>query len=340
MAIATKNTFNMNLADGTAVPTPKPLTAITKETNFVAKAGTGKVLPTPRRNRVRKGSDSENYGINIMLFGPVGSGKTRALVGLLKKGLKVLCLISDIGNNGIITVKLALKQEGLSHLLDNLTFIALNGHKEVSEFLDEPAAFWPEIYDEGIDVLFWDGFSSYQGTDLMEYVGGMIEDGNVGSREVSELRSEGVRFELSDYKVVRDVTIRVAKEFCRLNNKKTGQIWHHIMTCHEAIKSSQNGKSGFSDTAQPFLTGSGGVYLMGAFDLVIKTQAVGDEKTREFEYVITGNKNLVAKNRGFSLPPVMEGDFEKLWTIIESDLDMKRGATNEALVAPVLIAEE
>jgi hypothetical protein len=319
----------------------KPMTpAQDVKTTFVKGPAGRTILPTPRQNRVRGGEESENYGINLLLFGPVGSGKTRALVGLLKAGLKVLVLVSDIGNNGLITVKLALKKEGREDLLKNFKFINLEGHEDATAFLDEPATFFPEVYTWGVDVIFWDGWSAYQSQDLLEYVGGLVDDAQLGGKEVSEVRAEGVQLSMADYGVLRNVTVRVVKKFTQLHNKQTGQLWHHIITCHEAIASQGDGKGGFKDTSKPFLTGSAQVYLTGAFDVIIKTQVVGnDENTRKYEYVIEGTKNLIAKNRGFSLPPVMEGDMEKLWLTLEADLGITRGAVNPANITPVLVGD-
>jgi hypothetical protein len=309
---------------------------------------TGKVLPTPRKNRVKNGEDSESYALNFMIYGPWGSGKTYAAEGLLRHGFKILFINTDIGDNGTITVRMALKNKGLTDLSKNYKIISLYGFKEIEEFIKEPAAFWEDVYDWAPDFIFWDGFGYAQANDISEKAGEMIveqqdiDNSKPGARqvEISESRAEGVKFQVADYLVLRSLTIRVVKAFCSLHNKKTGQIIHKIVTVQEAIKSKKKDgemSSELVDSMQPMLTGAGGVLTCGAFDLIIRTEKSPDGKN--FNYIIEGGKQMSTKKRGFNLPDKMPADFYEVWKIIASDLDIKTGAVDEKNIAPVLLAE-
>jgi hypothetical protein len=311
--------------------------AAPKTATEFAKGTPVKVLPTPRQGRVKKGDDPAAYSINTMLYGPYGSGKTFCAEALLRLGYKVYFIVTDIGSNGVVAVKMALKKAGLSHLAANYRILEIQGYKEMEEFIKEPASFDPEFYDFATDFLFWDGFGYFQQTDMMDKAGEMIveqNDINDGKKEVSELRGEGFKFELADYQVLRNMTVRIVKGFCAVHNKKTGQLIHKIFTCQESLKSKGADKGGgFTEGSQPLLTGAGGVLTCGAFDLIIKTSK------DPYKYRIAGDKNAATKSRGFSLPDEMDADFEKVWKTVADDLDIKTGAVDPSVISPVLVAE-
>jgi hypothetical protein len=316
--------------------TPAAAPPVTKA-EFV-KGGGAKVLPVPRAGRVKKGDDPSAYAINTLLYGPYGSGKTSSAAALLKLGYKVYFVVTDIGANGIVAVKMELKKAGLSHLASNYRILEIADYKEMEEFIKEPASFDPEFYEFATDFLFWDGFGYFQQTDMMAKAGEMIleqNDINEGKKEVSELRESGLKFELADYQVLRNMTVRVVKGFCGIHNKKTGQLIHKVFTCQESLKSKGADQGGgFKEGSQPLLTGAGGVLTCGAFDLIIKTSK------DPYKYRIGGDKNSATKKRGFSLPDEMDADFEKVWKTVVEDLDIKAGATDPANIAPVLVANE
>jgi hypothetical protein len=307
---------------------------------------TGKVLPTPKKDRVKKGEDAETYAVNTMLYGPLASGKTFAAVDLLEMGYKILFVNTDIGGTGIISVKLGLKNRGLGHLAKNYRVINLNNYKEVAEFIQEPAVYFPEVYEFDCDFLFWDGFGYFQQTDLMAQAGEMIVESNdinrkADSKEVSELRETGFKFELADFQIVRNMTVRVVKGFCNIHNKKTGKYWHKIFTAQESMKSKKKEGAGNAselvDSLQPLLTGAGGVLTCGAFDLILRTVK---EDNKKFTYIVDGGKQMSTKSRGFNLQASMEANFGQVWKTIMADLDLVNGAVDEKNIAPVLLAEE
>lgn len=298
---------------------------------------------------IRKLSSQEKKGLKIMLFGPSGTGKTYALKDLVEMGLKVLVLTTDIGGSGLNAIEIPLRAEGKHHLLDNILEIQLPDYPSVEKFLKDPTKFinkeqaGVDLYDWDPDVLFWDGFSSFQQIDIQEYIGAME-----AGKKSTEQRVSGLRMEQSDWGDIRNATVRAANRFCELNNRKTGKIWHKIFTSLESVKSkpSADNKSVLEESKEPALQGAGAIFVKGAFDLVIKTKVViknggsKDEDPRAFTYVIFGHENLASKVRGFQLPPSMPANFGDLFRSCLSQLGMKVGDTGTEFIEPDAPAEE
>lgn len=301
----------------------KPLTAAKEE----APAGP-RVLTNPKGPRVRKLSEEAATTFKGLLFGPTGSGKTYAVKGLLEHGFKVLVISTDMGGDGLVTVKVALRREGKIHLLANCTSIVLTNYDEVAAFLDRPESIYPSIYDEQIDWLVWDGFSSFQQTILSDKIGAMTPE-RTGNKEVSDARDSGLQLELQDWGMVKTGTIRNLDKFLKMHNRKTGQVWHKLVTCLEGLKSIKSGTGAqttttYVDAKEPMLQGSAAKLIGPAFDLILNTRIAAtkdEESPRTFTYVCAGHDTLAgAKTRGLVLNPVEPGDFYLLWEKIAEQL--------------------
>lgn len=288
---------------------------------------------TAPRAMVRKLSDPAASGLRIFLFGSAGTGKTYFTKSCLERGFRIVFLSTDIGGSGVSAIEGPLRREGKADLLDNAVDIEINDYATLDTFLSDPTKVWPGIYDFDPDILYWDGFGAFQQIQLMEFVGDMD-----GGKNATEQRESGLQLEQRDWNLVKQDTIRKLNKFCGLHNKKTGKIWHKLVSAHESIKSKETapGKSALSETKEPLLSGAGGILTKGAFDLILKTAVrkaksgeEGDGGGRVYEYVTSGHENLAAKNRGFDLPPVVPGDGGALFvTLLE-----QRGLTKDQLDA-------
>ena len=274
---------------------------------------------------MKKGSDPQARAIKIYVFGAWGTGKTLIIKGLLEHGLKVLCVTTDIGGSGTASVTLALKREGKESLLENLYEIVLNGDAEVQSFLSDPTTFFPDIYEVDLDVIFWDGFSSWQQIDLSEKIGTMPVARKAG--EIPQAVEEGLQFETPQWGMLRNATYRAAGKFCALNNVKTGKVWHKFITCQEGYKSKGDNSGGFNETKMPLVQGAGGILMGGAFDLIMRTKATKNVDTGGKDYLYQFDAdNAMAKNRGFALPASMPADMYKLWALITEQAGIKKDA--------------
>lgn len=296
---------------------------------FVKRAGPA---PKPRTAKltVKKLSDPTSGWVKMLSYGHTGTGKTYALVGLLQAGLKILVISTDVGGEGLNTVRNALRESGQMHLADNLLHIELPTYEDVETFLKEPHQIFPEIYDTDIDMLVWDGFSGFQQQQLSDYIA-ELEPLSSGDK-TSEGREAGLWFERTDWGMVRNGTIRNLGRFLSMHNKVTGKKWHKYVTALESGKASEDKLSGEVQKA-PLIQGSAAALMGPAFDLIFQTRAVkvrDDEGIgRKYLYYTTGHEKLLAKSRGLKLEPIEPADMAILWKKITAQLVM-----NEAPAAP------
>lgn len=323
----------------------KPLQAVSKE-EFVA-GPAKKVLNSPRGPKAKKLSEPQATTFKALLFGPTGSGKTYAIKGLLEHGFKVLVISTDMGGDGLVTVKTALRMDGHAELLENCTSIVLTNYDEVIAFLNRPEDIYPEIYTDSPDWLVWDGFSSFQQTLLSDKIGEM-EPARQEGKEVSDARDSGLQLELQDWGMVRNGTIRNLDKFLKLHNRKTGQVWHKIVTCLEGIKTVRSGSginstTTYTDAKEPMLQGSAAKLIGPAFDLILNTRIMAgakEDEKRAFKYVCAGHDSLAGpKTRGIILNPIEPADFFDLWDKIASQLQINRGQIDENIVEKSIVLE-
>lgn len=312
--------------------TQRPTTPAAPKTaeDFAAGTKTTRILKAPRAT-VRSLADPADTGLKIMVFGSSGQGKTWFGKGCLVEGFRVAYISTDIGGSGVVAIEGPLRREGHADKLMNGKDVELPTYEDLESFLNNPQEIWPDIYDWDPDILFWDGFGAFQQIQLMEEVGDMD-----GGKNATEQRQSGLQLETRDWNLVKQDTIRKLSKFCALHNRKTGKIWHKVVTCHESIKSKETapGKSALTETKEPLLSGAGGIMARGAFDLILKTSVrnktageEGDFGGRVYEYITAGNNNLAAKNRGFDLPAAIPADGGKLML----KLLQQRGLTKDQI---------
>lgn len=306
----------------------------TKKEEFVIKTG-ARTIPAPRGRKMKNLSEETANCFKLGVFGPTGSGKTFLIVALLLHGLKVGVISTDAGGDGLITVKTELKKIGRPELIKNLVFDNLENPEEIKNFLKNPLSVYPDFYDNDFDFLIWDGFSSFQMNILPEMIGDLAQDkASLGDKELAEAREEGLQFEINDWGVFRNYTVRSLDRFLKINNKKTGKVWHKVVTFLEGIKGVQvKGSNGmdttiYKETREPWLQGSAVKAIGPMFDLIMNTRAELDDKTkkRKFKYICAGHDQPAgAKTRGLDVEPEMDADMFKLWPKICEQLDIKLG---------------
>jgi hypothetical protein len=304
----------------------KPLGAPAAPAPKRAMGATVKAVLAPRANRAKRLSAMNQFAVKILLFGGTGTGKTTALARLLALGKKILCITTDIGETGNLTVTLYIKNVlKRPELLENFVEIPLYSFEEVDDFLTNPAAFFPEIYDFDPDFIVWDGFSSFQLIDLQEYVGEMMLPGNS-----SEGESSGLQLDQRKWGMVKNATVRKLDKFLSLSNPRSEKPWHKIVTSHESL-TMKGGATGSVavEKKEPLLSGAGGKVILGGFDLIFRTFARKDRDKQGAEmddtgasyfYSIEPGENTVAKNRGFKftnekgeVASTVPGDMGKVW---------------------------
>ena len=298
----------------------KPLeTTVTKDA-FVKRSV--KVVKTPQV-KVHKLSDYADRCVKILVFGESGSGKTMGLVGLLRAGLKILIISTDVGGDGLATVYAELKRSGEEKLLENAYVISgLITYDDVYSFLSDPKEVWPEIYDMDIDMVAWDGFSGFQLVQLQDHIGEDLAPEDSNTRKVSDVRKEGLKLEQQDWGAIKNATVKALTKFLNLNNPVTGKVWHKYMTCLEAEKErllqvNDGDKPRYEEKKTLLIQGAAKKLVEAAFDIVIEARAVlerGDEgKKRVYQYHTQPHEKLTAKARGVQLEPIEKPDMAAIW---------------------------
>ncbi len=291
--------------------------------------------------KAKKFSDIELNDIKIMLYGPFQSGKTRTVGELLELGLKILYFSNDSGGSGLLTVKNYLRSKNRMDLAENLIVMEskyLDTYDKVISFLERPDKYVDNLYDLDIDLVFWDGFSNFQG----EHVSRKVSD-NVASaaaerdKDLTAAREAGMQFETQDWGQVKLGTQKACNLFFKMHNKKTGQVWHKIMTCQPTYASKQvgqnSGASSIVEVKKPQISGQAALSVLAAFDLIIYTSNKKSPTGKAtYTYILESDNETVSKNRGFDLPPSMDASMSVLWTKITDQTGITTKAFDQSLI--------
>jgi hypothetical protein len=270
------------------------------------------VLRAPNKNVRLINMEDEPYVpiVNLGFMGLPSTGKTKFLADLIEAGAKVFTLNTDPGGCGDETILAQCKRNGtLDKFKSNFRAIAISDYDTVQEFLENPAKFYPKIWEFSPDFMAWEGFSNFQQTQLSDKVASLYEESASSSnkKEVVEARAEGLKFETQDWGLIRNSTIRRLEDFMQISNP-SGKPLHHILSMHENVETTQikdaNGLSRSEEKAsgRPAIQGAAKSFLGGGFALVLRTIRDGEKYFYE-----NSSKTLgLTKNRGINLP---EGKF-------------------------------
>src|SRR5690242_7762239 len=78
---------------------------------------------TPPRRKAFNMAEEQTSESKLLVFGPIGSGKTRLALGPLLLGFKILYLTTDIGDSGHITLINGLRKIGRNDLKANVLVV-------------------------------------------------------------------------------------------------------------------------------------------------------------------------------------------------------------------------
>lgn len=286
--------------------------------------------------------DVKVHQLNVMMVGAQGSGKTLTIADLLRLGLKVYHINTDLGGVGLTTVHNEIISTNERHLLKNLVTLEIDNYDEMWDlFLNDPTRGFPDIYKFDPDIIFWDGFSNYQQSHCNNKVSDIIPeriDKKTGENKVSEIRQEGLQLDIQDWGALRSATLKSMDRFFRLHNRVTGKVWHKIVTCHLKSYQKQAQKVGeqatYEDVIQPNVSGISGIVMGAAFDLIIWNKLTKSlvSDTVKYSYITRANGTNCCKNRGFDLKDEEEAKFGLLWTKITNQLGIEKDAKDEKLI--------
>lgn len=248
--------------------------------------------------------DSPPKFVKLAFFGPWGSGKTHVIAQVARMGYRVFVLSTDIGGTGLATVYNALADDPAKR--SNVAEVEIGDYETLRAFLDRPRQYVPDI--ASYDFLVWDGFSTYQHL----LVGEWVTQISPGSDD--QARSVGLKLEMQDWNLVRNVTLRDLHDFLTMTDA------HKIVTFQEGYKpkpvDDKGRRTTLSETKMPLLQGVAQFLAGAGFDLIVHTRVTRDPVRRKTHYFydLAGHENLAAKQRGYNLDPEMPADFALLWS--------------------------
>lgn len=270
--------------------------------------------------RSRKLTDEEPQQQKIFMYGASGTGKTRAISGFLKAGLRVVVLSTEAGGHGLRTVRADLIAQGKSELLDNLIFFDLATYQEVKTFLEDfpnlRVSDTKTMADFDPDLLAWDGLSNFQTNYIDEYVLSKDYAGRV-DKAGGQMREEGLVAGEKDWDAIGRVSKRVLDDFLHLQAKPEKVLHYYVNAWEFEPATSQPGREvKAADTVyRPALVGATRGQVAGYFDFVFRSQRkypLGKKDTLIYEYIIA-SPECVSKQRGNDLLATEPADMEELW---------------------------
>lgn len=287
----------------------------------------GVTLPGKKRLVAKTLADDDADWIKMLLLGPTGSGKTFSLVGVLEslnregKPNKLFVASTDLGGNGLRSVKQELRLRGRTDLLANLAWYEFQNYEEFAAFTTNPAIVEVTpvngtamgLWQFDPDVLAWDGMSSFQESHVWSYVMGLTSI----AKAPTEAREAGVQADQVDWGQIRRVTILQLDDFLLIHNPNGKKI-HKLCTC--ILDDGKEDKLSGETKRGPLIQGAARSYMVIAFDAILTCAIVSKPgvKVPEYMYKCDPGGTTVAKKRGLPIEPNVKADMGAVWTTITS----------------------
>lgn len=279
-----------------------------KKEQFVAAAG---ALATPSKKtfKANLASAAESDWLKILAYGHSGVGKTTALAGLLKTGLRVFVANTDIGGDGLRSVKALLGKEGKTELLENLASFDFLDYTTFEQFTKNPALVeirpGTDLWAWNPDILVWEGMSNWQERHLGDFV---LEQSPSGKS--SDLREAGLMADQQDWGAIRKATLRTLDKFLIAHNPNGKRIHKYVTTLEDNSKQDKLTGEVYKG---PLIMGAARSYMAPAFDLIIEMMTKKEGKDLKYVYKCGASANALSKRRGLPVEPEEPGDMEALW---------------------------
>lgn len=289
---------------------------------FSLKQSKALVIPGKKLNQ------EEFSRVTILGYGVPGAGKSLAIFGLLKAGLKVAVLSTEAGGTGLRSVMSAAEAADRAELLNNLVYYDLPSFEYLDSILGDRkdtsySAFWglpaenKTLLEFNPDIIVWDGFSNFQVNYIDEYVLSLDYAANIEKLAMSEMRNEGLIAGEKDWDAIGRLTKRYLDRFVNIS-RPDGTKPHVYVNCWEKEPDLDNPGRKVKEADKqyrPFLVGSARQQILGYFDFAIRMVRIeskfGADKS-EFKYY-TAVANSAGRVRGNELEAVENADMEEVW---------------------------
>jgi len=262
----------------------------------------------------------------LLLQGPTGSGKTRTVAEALQtvnvagQPTKVFVASTDIGGNGLSSVRDRLQAVGREDLLANVCYVDFDDYETFAAFTSGtlvPEVDGKPLWEWDPDLLVHDGFANFQESHIWRYVMDIAPI----AKDSTEARDEGVQASLVEWGQIRRCSLLCIDQFNRLKNPLTGKTPSKITTV--LLDDGKEDKFTHETKRGPLVIGAARSYMPAAFDYIVTLKAITrpGSKTPEYSYTCDVGGRAVAKQRGGEFRKLPEAamkgaDFKTLWQFL------------------------
>ncbi len=294
-----------------------------KEQAVVAKA---LAMPLPRGKKKIQASvmGSGDDWFKLLVQGHTGTGKTLFLSGIAQcvgpdgHPLRIFVASTDIGGNGLRSVKEQLASVGREDLIANVHYVEFSDYETFAAFTTNPDDVVDGFWAWDPDVICLDGLANLQESHIWRYILSL----DPLAKDAAETRTEGVQAGMAEWGQIRRCTILQIDQFLMLHNPN-GKKVHKLVTV--LLDDGKESKLTHEIKKGPLILGAARDYIGPAFDAIITAIASSKPGSKDVQYSyrcdITGNS--VAKIRGLKLPEAIlaKADSKALWeTLTRSDI--------------------
>lgn len=276
--------------------------------------------PKGRKKLQAVSLNDDDDALRVLVLGHTGSGKTFTLAEILQtlnfkgKPTKVFVASTDIGGNGLRSVKERLKQIDRLDLLSNLAWFHFRDYEDFASFTSNTdnlevngLPFWE--FDP--DLIAWDGVSNFQESLVWRYV----MDLDPLSKDSTESRDAGIQAGQAEWGQIRKCCTLQIDQFVSLQNPN-GKRVHKLVTC--LLDDGKESKLTKETKQGPLIMGAARDYMGPAFDVILTAQALvpPGSKVPTYKYLCEfGAGKPLAKVRGAALPKELldSADMKGLW---------------------------
>ncbi len=268
---------------------------------------------TQKKYEIKSGKDLRDQvsSFNLLVYGEMGTGKTKIIVDLLLLGMRVFVINTDFGRIGIETVRNNFMDTypDKMDLYDNNIRVVDLDVAGLMQFCRNPQSIVEDIYTWDPDVIFWDGLSAYQQGELE-----------------AELTGDDFKRDDADYSTwrgSRNGTIFPLMKLLNQHNTITGKPWNKVCTLLEDERvdrrkgaSAAEKKQGLdiiqgSEQKGPMLNTTAREISGAGFSIVLRCVKKIMGTSVAYEYQTVG-KDIIAKDR-YGLPPTLKADFIEVY---------------------------
>lgn len=281
----------------------------------------------------RLGAGSQ--GVKLLIYGPIGSGKTYGLTDLVLLGERLLVVSTEQGGNGLVSIRNELLKRNKPELYDtHIRSLDLSEYDQVQQAFakakDAEGRLYPALYDIYPELrefqpttLVWEGLTNFQ----LQHINNHLLKDHLRVEDSPKFESsKGGTDKYAYWGAVGRALSKTHQAFITLTDPDMD--WNHILTVHDKAEWKRDEKGNRAPgQKKPIaidlaLQGSGDKAVKEAYDLIVLTrkdevrdikQPLNPPSFRHVYQVVGGSNEATVKSRGWDLEPEFDADLGRVW---------------------------